>query len=356
MSTLWYVSDAASVYAILRQTIDGAVWSVAQAQWVAWDDDDFAHYPLILTARGGGLHSASLPSGITDLRGIVAEFRTPAGSEPALTDSTLETRQLALQVEEVSVATEAQVFTYPVVFDGIIEVTDADNEGAWQAAFHLPGPAYGSVEVTWIAITRANPAGATGTSTCVVSDQPWDGGGETIAASIAEDEWASGRSYGSIEAIAGQRFYVYWTASGGHQDPQVTIGITVRTAQSATPATGIAAGAVLARLRELLTDQTVPYRWSDEQLLGAIEDAHYDLVLRRRPDVRLDSDGELVTPTPITSVATALIVGPEWLNPLTWCAAARVLETDTADAANRTLADHYQATYFRAVGTMGATS
>jgi len=73
------------------------------------------------------------------------------------------------------------------------------------------------------------------------------------------------------------------------------------------------ASEVFSRVRDILADSTVTYRWSDAALMRWLSDGQYALA-RRRPDLMLDSDNRITKPNEINTTSAIDLTLATWLN------------------------------------------
>ncbi len=85
-----YASAAANLYAIIRRSSDGYVWSTVSSAFAAWSDGSIADYDIALTDRGGDLYDGDIPTALP-AGDFTFGYYERSGATPAITDLLLTT-------------------------------------------------------------------------------------------------------------------------------------------------------------------------------------------------------------------------------------------------------------------------
>jgi len=120
-----------------------------------------------------------------------------------------------------------QIYSYQVIFTGLLEVTDADNVDRMQSRFYVLGPAAHVMHIRSIQAIKVGSLNYVDSISSIIkiSDAAWDGAGNTIALTLGRETGVSARATGDLEITAGSPAYVFVTQAGGHGDLIISVEV-----------------------------------------------------------------------------------------------------------------------------------
>ena len=349
-----------NLYCFVHVVETGKVLNVVHSTKDTWNAANLAEYDVPITQFGGPLWSGNFPNWLTANTDVIITYYKRLGAAPAITDTLLQTDErtwngttlVSTQTVTLTPSAGAAVQPITVFIPGIIdENTNATNEDRLQV--RVPISSAGTCTVQSVAIPDADlPVSNAGTTTMVVSDAEWDGGGtSTITVSLGPTDSFAAAVAGGITKAANVPVWIYFTSHGNHGNLMVRLEF-VPAGGAVSTGIGLGVAEVVNQVRKLVGDAVSPYRVADSVVMDYVESAQL-WVLGKRSDLAWDSDGTIDTdsenPT-VTSLGHDLFLGRRQLMAVAYYAASIYCSGINPDTTNAGLAKIF---YSRACQELG---